>query len=176
MQAVMNLVWDRLLPAMQPAALPAAEADRKKLVSRLGTLKVRPAEGTASPKLAASISGKTYVFDDNPAKFQSFSADWRSQRSKVVLKSKRNGADENVVCDKDTWIKGHLTVRKEPNQAVATTCAWTSPDTLTLKIVEYETPFYYTTKIRFTPQKVAFESSMNVDTEELSHLEGHAQR
>jgi CubicO group peptidase (beta-lactamase class C family) len=38
MQAVMNLVWEHLLPAMKPAALPANGGDRKKLLERLAQL------------------------------------------------------------------------------------------------------------------------------------------
>ena len=45
MQAVMNLVWDKLLPAMQPTPLPAdAESDRE-LEAGAGRSDIAPAAG-----------------------------------------------------------------------------------------------------------------------------------
>ena len=49
MQAVLNLVWDKLLPAMKSSSLPADDAAASKLDARLKGLTVRPIEGTASP-------------------------------------------------------------------------------------------------------------------------------
>jgi CubicO group peptidase (beta-lactamase class C family) len=42
MQAELNIVWDKLLPAFQPAALPENKAEEAKLKEVLGNLAVRP--------------------------------------------------------------------------------------------------------------------------------------
>ena len=50
MQAVLNLVWDKLLPAMKPAPLAADDEARKKLEQTLAGLSLRPQEGSARPR------------------------------------------------------------------------------------------------------------------------------
>src|SRR5438105_12026127 len=48
MQAVLNLVWDKLLPALGPAPLAADEPAREKLQQKLKGLSLRPPEGSAT--------------------------------------------------------------------------------------------------------------------------------
>src|SRR4029079_5781214 len=62
MQAVMNLIWDKLLPAFQPRGLPADSANRKKLGEKLARLSVRTAEGNATSPLTAKVLGKKFAF------------------------------------------------------------------------------------------------------------------
>ena len=42
MQGQLNLIWEKLLPAMQAAPLPEAPAELEKLQQTLGQLEVRP--------------------------------------------------------------------------------------------------------------------------------------
>jgi hypothetical protein len=60
MQAVMNLVWNKLLPAMKPNRLPENAAERRKLEAKLASLIVKPQAGQANSSLAANISGKWF--------------------------------------------------------------------------------------------------------------------
>jgi CubicO group peptidase (beta-lactamase class C family) len=57
MQAVLNLVWDKLLPAMKPSALPADESAQKKLERKLKALSLRLPAGNGSP---AKVLGTKY--------------------------------------------------------------------------------------------------------------------
>src|SRR5438874_2734817 len=67
MQAVLNLVWDHLLPAMKPSPLAMDDSARKLLEHRLKGLALRPQEGTGSP---AKVSGKKYLFPANEQKLE----------------------------------------------------------------------------------------------------------
>ena len=60
MQRVMNLVWDRLLPAMQAAPLPDDAAAQRTLKSRLATLAVKMPAGRATSPLASKVSRRWY--------------------------------------------------------------------------------------------------------------------
>src|SRR5206468_2151076 len=62
MQAVLNVIWDKLLPAMQPQPLPANTAARRQLADKLARLEVRPAQGSASSPLAGKILNRKFVF------------------------------------------------------------------------------------------------------------------
>ena len=66
MGSVMNLVWDRLVPALKPGALPADAAANRKLTAKLATLKLRTPSGTATSAAAPAAVGKRYTFDKNP--------------------------------------------------------------------------------------------------------------
>ena len=68
MQAVLNLVWDKLLPALKPSPLAVDDAAREKLLSRLAGLTLRPQEGSRSP---SHVAKRTYVFPANERKLES---------------------------------------------------------------------------------------------------------
>jgi hypothetical protein len=174
---VMNVVWNHLLPAMKADALPANDADRKKLSDRLGNLEVRRAEGSAAPKLASSISGKRYSFEKNPAGLTALAVDWRSQRGTPVIKMAFEGADQQVVCSKNEWIKGRASFgHGSGERLVAATCAWKSGDTFTAKIVQPETPYYYDLNLRFAGQEAILDARTSVSKPgEALHLVGKAQ-
>jgi hypothetical protein len=173
----MNLVWDRLLPAMQAASLPANDVDRKKLAARLSQLEVRRQEGKASPRLPASISGKSYVFEENPAKIQKLSLDWKPRRDEPVFALTVDGAEQRETCAKGAaWkkivIKGSASM---PEQRGAISCAWKSGDTFAIKAVAVETAFYINFQFRFTPREVFLERTNNVGDTETIRLTGKAQ-
>ena len=48
------------------------------------------------------------------------------------------------------------------NPLAATSGAWTAPDTFTVKIVLYETPFYSTLNFKFDGDRLLFDSEHNV--------------
>ena len=63
MQGVMNLVWDKLLPAMQPKRLKADKAAHKKLEAKLASLTVRPPQSSGSRSFCTIIRPAIYVCD-----------------------------------------------------------------------------------------------------------------
>jgi CubicO group peptidase (beta-lactamase class C family) len=168
MQAVMNLVWEHLLPAMKPAALPANESDRKKLSERLAQLEVRRAQGKATPRLDASISGKRYSFEANPIGITALSVDWRTQRERPVMRVTVQGAEQQVTCSKDEWIRSRVNMGPG-EQPVAATCAWKTPDTFSTRLVLTGTPFYFDMDVRFEGKTAVLNSRLNVSkpTEEM---------
>lgn len=159
MQNVMNIVWDKLLPPMQASALPPNEADHNKLLARTATLQVRPQEGAAQPKLAASLSGKRYTFANDPLQLESVAVAFRSRPNRPIIKLGIAGKNYPLTCGHGAWVKGRLKTDDKPDRPVAVSCAWTASDTLTAKIVSYETPAYYTTSLRFTPQQLFVETA-----------------
>jgi CubicO group peptidase (beta-lactamase class C family) len=62
MQAVLDLVWDKLLPAMGTSTPAPDDDSRKKLAHTLAGLTLRPQAGSASP---AKVSNKKFVFPAN---------------------------------------------------------------------------------------------------------------
>src|SRR5689334_5809063 len=65
MQPPLDLVWELLLPAMQPAPLPEDRATQAALEHKLAQLALPPQPGSAVSPLAAEVSGRTYDFEKN---------------------------------------------------------------------------------------------------------------
>lgn len=68
MQAVLNLIWDKLLPAFEPSALPVDGESKNKLERRLKSLTLRLPESKVKP---TNVASRTYVFPTNDRKIES---------------------------------------------------------------------------------------------------------
>jgi CubicO group peptidase (beta-lactamase class C family) len=159
MQPVLDLLWDKLLPAMKPAPLATDEDSRKKLEHTLVGLSLRPQAGTGSPE---KISNKRYVFPANERKLETIAIDSGSKVDAVTLVAKFNGVEQRILCGHGTWQKGRLAYGVLPARPVAVSGAWTADDAFTAKICFYETPFVIKFKLKFTADQLFFESESNV--------------
>jgi hypothetical protein len=162
MQSVLDLVWDKLLPAMKPAPLPSDDPARATLERRLAGLSLRPQEGSGSTGAAAQASGKKYVFPANARKFESMTLESDGKGEDVTLVARVDGVDQKVPCGRGAWKKGRLAFGSNPEQLAAVSGAWTGDDTYTAKICLYETPFCITARLKFSDDKLLFDSESNV--------------
>ena len=159
MQSVLNLVWDKLLPAMNSSALPTDDQARQKLKDTLRGLSLRPPEGSASP---AEIFGKTYVFPANERKLESITLENDGKDGRVTIVAQFDGAGQRIVCGHDTWEKGQVTWGSLPQQPAAASGAWITDNTFTAKLCFYETPFIITVNLTFSGDEVRCNSAANV--------------
>jgi CubicO group peptidase (beta-lactamase class C family) len=163
MQAVLNLVWDKLLPAMAPSSSPqpADEEGAKKLQATLKGLTLHPQEGGGAP--TASVWGKRFTFPANDRKLESITLEREgSEGGAVTLVARVNGKDERIACGHGAWQKGRAAWARLPEQPVGASGAWTADDTYTAKLVFYETPFINTVKLKFNGNELTCESQANV--------------
>jgi len=164
MQAVMNLVWDKLLPAMKPSSLAADDAARQRLETTLKSLTLRPQEGFGSP---AKASGKRYLFPANDRKLEAVCLEGDGATGPVTLVARLNGVEQRIVCGRGSWQKGRLTWGRLawgelPEQPVAASGAWTANDTFTAKLCFYETPYIITVRLKFSGQELRWDAESNV--------------
>ena len=141
MQAVLNLVWDKLLPAMKSSPLAADDEARKKLEHTLKGLSLRPQEGSGSP---AKVSGKKYVFPANERKLEAITLESDGKDGAVTLVTRFDGVEQRIACGRGAWQKGRVAWGSLPEQPAAASGAWTADDTFTAKLCFYETPFIVT--------------------------------
>lgn len=168
MQQVMNLVWDKLLPAMKPGRLPENPSARRQLEARLAALKVKIPSGSSSSPITASMSGKWFEFAENDRGIKAVSFDFNSTSPTLTVRT--SGGETRMTVGGDTWSRGRglftngldrfLTVPANP--LAATSGTWTSPDTFTVKIVLYETPFYSTLNFKFDGDRLLIDAEHNV--------------
>jgi CubicO group peptidase (beta-lactamase class C family) len=182
MQQVMNLVWDKLLPAMKPERLPENAAARRQLEARLAALKVKFPDGSASSQMSSSVSGKWFEFAENDRGIKAVSFDFNSTSPALIVRT--TAGETRVTVRRDTWSTSRGTFTNgvdhilavPANPLVATSGAWTEPDTFTVKIVLYETPFYSTLNFKFDGERLLIDSEHNVSfgPTKLPQLTGHA--
>jgi len=156
MQAVLNLIWDRLLPGVQPGALPEDRDSVARLRARLSALKVKPAEGSATSPEAESVAGKKYVFPANDSKLESLVFTPES------LTLKLNGAETKIPCGFQDWKPGKGSYGAYRDEPAAATGAWSKDNTFVVKQVFVETPFYLTLTLQFTGTELSCALETNV--------------
>ncbi len=157
MQAVLNLAWEHLLPAMGPAPLPGGPAEP--LARRLAGLRLRAPQGQPSSPLAASVSGREYVFAENEQKVEAISIRFDTDGCVLTVRDPRG--EHQVECGTSAWVMGATTLDSPTLRPVAAAGAWAAEDTYVLKLAFYETPFTPTLSFRFTADGVVFTFKAN---------------
>ena len=168
MQAVLDLVWDKLLPGIQGKALTSDRATNDKLSKTLASLVMRPASGQPSSPRAAQASGKSYVFPQNERQIASVALEFGPNGSVLILRDA--SGESRIESNNGSWTKGRTSLIKalQPRlteggvRQVAASGGWTADDTYTVKLCLSETPFYITMVFRFDGDQLLFDSQYNV--------------
>lgn len=161
MQGVLNLVWDKLLPAMQGASLPANPNEHNQLKNRLATLAIPHPNGKATTLIASQVSGKTFVFAKNDMNLKSLSLHAGSGGEPTQLSYRSADGDSRVSCGFEEWVKGKLTAGAFANQPAAAAGAWTDDHTYVARICPYEMPNMMTLTLRFVDKTVSLEVDLH---------------
>lgn len=140
MQAVLNLVWKHLLPAMQQATLPENPAAHQALVQKLGALEIGPVQGKGNQDspVARQVSGKKYLFDENDRQLKSLSFDF--DQGGTILTIENDLGETRVNCGQGSWLKGQSTLDGYGERKIAASGAWLAAET-------YQARIYYLTPV-----------------------------
>jgi CubicO group peptidase (beta-lactamase class C family) len=169
LQGVLNLIWEKLLPApISPAFSEDTEAAQK-LQDKLKSLTIRKPKGQATSPILAQISGKTYTFPSNDKKLESARIETGPNPGDLTIITKTDGQERRVEIAGSEWKKG--TIPAPPSagitpaqgtRTIAATGAWTADDTYTARVVLTETPFVLTLTMRFAGEELFYDSMVNV--------------
>jgi len=180
MQSVMNLVWDKLLPAFTAKPLADNATSRRALQAKLSALAVRMPTGRPNASLAARVSGRWYDLSENDRGLRAVSLDLTSSTPAVVMRSTTGearlpigmGGWARSTSAFNSGIDQMLSVLPKP--AVAASGAWTSDSVFTVKVIAPETPFYSMLDFRFNGERLLLDTEYNVSfgARKLARLEG----
>ncbi len=162
-QVTMQLVWDNLLPEMKDAALPANTSEHQTLKQELKTLTYYPPKFNATSPLAATISGKEFVLDENDHNVKSVSFNFKND--KCIFTIKQDGKkDLPITCGINGWYTGD---NKKPDESslfsklridfdsvVAASATWKDSNTLLLNWRTIETTHHDSLTCSFENNKV----------------------
>jgi len=161
MASVMNVVWDRLIPALEADPLPDDTPSCHKLKVRLASLALRPETTTTSSSIAKSIAGRRYTFATNRRSIEAVTVDAIDASGAATLTVRMNGKDQQLKAKPNAWQTGTIEGQRS-SDPIAVSGGWATDDTYELKIVRYRTPFAMTYRLRFAGDQVTIDSEENV--------------
>jgi CubicO group peptidase (beta-lactamase class C family) len=160
MQAVLDNVWEHLLPAMQPEALPADPQAHDELCAKLELLSLPLPKGQPSSPRAEQWSEKTYQLESNDLKLESVAIRFGAERDTVFVRDE--GGEHSMQVGRGTWLKGTTDARGSGDEPVATGGAWTAEDTYEVRVCYYEAVFCPVFRFHYTSGKLRLEVEPNV--------------
>lgn len=168
MQAVLNILWDKLLPACNDKKkLKANRAGVESLNTKLAGLELAPARGAGSSPTAAKIWKRQFTFPANEQKLENLTLTISDDGKTLMLTLRQDGKAINLPAGFQQWVKGRASLpagrlASFPDEPVAGTFAWPAEDTLALKVCGYETPFNVTYQLKFAADQVVLDAEANV--------------
>jgi CubicO group peptidase (beta-lactamase class C family) len=172
MQAVLDLVWDHLLPAMASEPLPSDEGAYGELREKLEGLTLPTVAGAAAsesapaPESAPAVSGTTYVFEPNDVGLREMRFDF-DEGSCVVTMHDELG-EHRYTCGHRNWVSGSMRMAGRTGgdlgvvQPIAASGAWQDDRTYVMKVYMTATPFRRTATCRFEDDRLILDSELNV--------------
>jgi CubicO group peptidase (beta-lactamase class C family) len=169
MQAVLDLVWQHLLPAMGSGTLPDDTASADALATRLSNLRLPPAAGAATSPRAAALSGKRFTLDTNEAGFESITFDF-APNGGATLTIRNDRGDQRVQCGSGDWTLGEAALAVPRRGAdgsgdplpIAASGAWLDEQSYLARLRWYHTPFELALTCRFDGDLVTIDQKPNV--------------
>ncbi|MFA5058362.1 MAG: serine hydrolase [Opitutaceae bacterium] len=167
-QALLNLVWEKLLPALQTAPLPPDPTAQERLVRKLADLSLPPLEAAASSPLAAQVTGRKYVVSPNARHIEALTCEFSGDQTTLVIRAA--GGEHRIACGHGVWLKGSTAfvdaldqqLVRVGDQRIAACGAWTAADTYTVKLRPYETPYCLTLRLRFSGNQLIYDAEYNM--------------
>ncbi len=168
MQAVLTVIWDHLLPALEPSPLSANPAAESALKAKLAALQIPTVAGSASNETAKKVTGKRFAFASNPLKVESVTLQCDPTGGETRMTLRVDGKDQTIACGQGQWRKGRAILGGQSalaapaEQPAAASGAWTDDDTFTAKLSFVETPFLVTIQLKFDGEEVTMNTESNV--------------
>jgi CubicO group peptidase (beta-lactamase class C family) len=165
MQAVLDVIWDKLLPAMKSDRLPANNSESQQLSRKLSRLKVRMPQGSMTSPLATK--GLKFTFPTNDQKIEALAVSSSDSGQTLTLHVQRDGKKLVMPCGHDEWKRSRAPflvgrLSQFPDEPVAGAFAWPSDDTCVIKLCAYETPHHQTLTLKFNGDQMTLDSEVNV--------------
>ncbi len=166
MQAVLNVLWNELLPAFQSKKAKVSREAQAALKSRLDALGVPPAQGGPTSPQAGRLAGRTFEFPPNDQKLERISLTTGAD-GVISLALRVNGRDATVSGGHRQWRRargpfagGYLA--DFADEPLAATYGWTADTACQVKICAVETPYHLLVNLKFEGDSVVLDAETNV--------------
>ena len=167
MQAVLNVIWDKLLPALQAQPLEPNPEAAKRLRERLAHLDVGPARGAATAAQAGKFLDRKYTFAANERNLQGVTLVSSNGGKTLTLVLQQGGKEIRFAAGYREWEKSNapLSIDKMAQFAgepFGGTFAWLDDDTCTIKLCAVDTPYHLLMTLKFSGGQVTLDTEASV--------------
>ena len=162
MQAILDLVWEHLLPAMGGESLPDAEGEQKILAQQLDSLSIQPIQGEPTANIAESISGQTYDFSYTLGDDDFHHLTLHFHKDHILLVAEDDDGEHRIEYGYIAWRAGTTTFCAPGEVPTLSRAAWTAPDQLTLEMRHIQTPHSLTMELQFDEEAIRVTGRWNV--------------
>ena len=159
MQTVLDKVWEHLLPAMHPKALPADSQSYNQLCDKLAALLLPLVNGQDSSPNAEQFSGKTYKLESNHLNLQSVAIQFGDGRHTLIFRDARG--EHRIQVGYSTWLKGTTDARGRGDEPIAACGAWTATDTYEVRVCCTEDAYCPVLRFHYTSDELQLEVEPN---------------
>ncbi len=166
MQPVLNMVWDKLLPAMGESRLSTANAATQYEPCNRKDLIIAAPRGASTSSFAEQFSGRTYTFEPNYETLRTLRFDFGKTTCSMTYRLLGGGKRRGRHCltiGYGTWMEGTSFLDRPTPQRAAASGVWTSEDIFTITVCLFETPFVITIQCRFEGDRLVYNCVANVD-------------
>ncbi len=172
MQAVLNVVWEKLLSALNETWVDKRAGAEKSETSNFQKLTIALPQGASDSLMAPAYSGKLYFFEPNYETLRSLRLDFGSEACTMtyqLLGGGRRRGKHSLTIGYGTWVEGLTYLGGLVPQMAAVSGVWTAPDTFTISLALYETPFILSITCRFEDDRLLYDCKSNVAFGPLEH-------
>jgi CubicO group peptidase (beta-lactamase class C family) len=167
MQAVLDILWDKFLPACQPKKLRSNGAAHAQLSETLARLEIAPAQGAETSDLVTGVLNRGFVFPANDQKLDRVSLNSTNGGKSVTLVVRLNGKEMTLPAGYHQWRVGRAPfsagrLAQFPDEPMAGTFAWAANNTVEIKVCAGQTPFNITYRLTFAGDQVTLDQEANV--------------
>ncbi|CAN5773002.1 hypothetical protein BH24DEI2_BH24DEI2_03570 [soil metagenome] len=182
MQAVLDLVWQHLLPAFEstaePTALPESQTSFDELQETLARLEYPPLKGSSDSSIGSRVLGQTFHFDSvavqDPAhtSFDTLQLKRSADTWSLLLEGEKT---HEIVFGHEEWRAGTTTFFTLEQARTATCGAWLDAHTLEVQVRYIETPHCLNLTLHFTEDALQLDMRWNVRFSDLDlpPMNGH---
>ncbi|NEW04912.1 serine hydrolase [Paenibacillus sp. SYP-B3998] len=160
MQAVLDVIWEQLLPVMNTEGLPLNPEASEALSEVLSRLSLHPPRLHATSTLETDIAGIQYELEDNEYQLRAISLAFTED---IVHLTYRDDKGEHTVhLGRQEWCEGRCSLYSKHEELVYGSATWQDAATLVVTIRYVETPFYLTLELAFTQGALTLHVRRNV--------------
>jgi CubicO group peptidase (beta-lactamase class C family) len=160
MQAVLNAIYQHLLPGFQPHPLPEDPPALFQLNSILSSLVIPTPQGNPTSPLASRFSTKTYLFERNQPGMKKISFDFSTDP--VTINVYNRYGKHTLAAGYLQWMDNTLNRVPPTYQKIAVSGAWTSQDTYQFDTCYLCGPFIESLRFHFFEDHLEGELTQNV--------------
>ena len=177
MQAVLNGVWDILLPALGSTVLPANQVLTGQLSDQLRSRAIPILSGKPASEIEESITGKTFTMeapaypqgdaplapDSNDEPLESVSFDFHNDRFIYRLGGKGEKKGIHMLrFGRESWVNDSAIIGGPQKISVASSGTWTGDNVFTLTVCQVQSPHIITFVFTFDNDMITMAMTVNV--------------